>query len=220
MSPIATKTMVALWLAACGATRAGRCAGCTEEASNAAPDSNAKPSLKTVKFDPKALERLGVKCDPAGSSSADNRLQVPGSLEYNLEKYAEVGTVLEGRVQSLNAKVGDKVKRGQMLATVVVPSIAAAQADYVAAEAGVKNSQANLDREEALYAKQLTTAKELEDARREATKSKAELAAASAKLQALGVARPGTAGIIQGAGSLTLTSPIDGVVIKRDAVLG
>jgi cobalt-zinc-cadmium efflux system membrane fusion protein len=220
MSRIASNTTLALWLAISATCAIGCFSGCTEKTSNAAPDSNAKPGLKTVKFDPKALERLGVKCDPAGSSSADNRLQVPGSLEYNLEKYAEVGTVLEGRVQTLNAKVGDKVTKGQMLATVVVPSIAAAQADYVAAEAAVKNAQANLDREEALFAKQLTTAKEVEDARREATKSKAELAAASAKLQALGVARPGTSGIVQGAGSLTLTSPIDGVVIKRDAVLG
>ena len=88
------------------------------------------------------------------------------------------------------------------------------------AEAAVKNATTNLDREEALFAKQLTTAKELEDARREATKSKADLAAASAKLQALGVARPGASGIVQGAGTLTLTAPLEGVVIKREAVLG
>src|SRR5262249_32984821 len=203
MSHIALNTLLAFCLAVSATCVTGCFSGCTEKTSSAAPDSNAKPGLKTVKFDPKALERLRVKCDTAGSAAAHNRLQVPGSLEYNLEKYAEVGTVLEGRVQSLNAKVGDKVTRGRILATVVVPSIASAQADYVAAEAGVKNAQANLDREEALFAKQLTTAKELEDARREATKSKAELAAASAKLQALGVARPGTAGIIQGAGTLT-----------------
>jgi cobalt-zinc-cadmium efflux system membrane fusion protein len=195
--------------------------GCTEKTSNAAPDSNnPKPGFKTVKFDAKALERNGVKVDVAGSSSSSERLQVPGSLEYNLEKYAEVGTLLEGRVQTINAKVGDKVKRGQLLATVVVPSIAAAQADFVSAEAAVRNAQTNLEREEALFAKQLTTAKELEDARREATKSKADLAAASAKLQALGVAKPGASGIVQGAGTLVLTAPLDGVVIKREAVLG
>jgi cobalt-zinc-cadmium efflux system membrane fusion protein len=84
----------------------------------------------------------------------------------------------------------------------------------------VKNAQTNLAREEALFAKQLTTAKELEDAKREDTKARAELAAASAKLQALGVARPGAGGIVQGAGTLLLSAPLDGVVIKRDAVLG
>lgn len=195
--------------------------GCTDKTSNAAPDSHAgKPAVKTVKFDAKALERNGVKVDVAGSEASSQRLQVPGSLEYNLEKYAEVGTLLEGRVQSINAKVGDRVKKGQLLATVVVPSIAAAQADFVAAEASVKNAQTNLAREEALFAKQLTTAKELEDAKREDTKARAELAAASAKLQALGVARPGAGGIVQGAGTLLLSAPLDGVVIKRDAVLG
>lgn len=179
-----------------------------------------KPSTKTVKFDPQALARLGVKVAEAGTANGQNTLHVPGTLEYNLERYAEVGTVLEGRVRSLHAKVGDRVKKGQLLGAVVVPSIAQAQADFVSAEAAARNAKKNLEREEALLAKQLTTGREAEVARAEATRADAELSAAGARLTALGVGRPGVDGIVQGAGSLSLTSPIDGVVVRRDAVLG
>jgi len=193
-------------------------AGCKEKASAAEPAPPSGP--KTVKFDPKALARLGVKVDVAGAKTAENDIEVAGSLEYNLERYAEVGVILDGRVSSIHVKVGDAVKRGQLLATVVVPSIAAAQADFVSAEAAARIAKENSAREEALLQRELTTAREAEVARGEAIKTQAELAAATAKLQAFGVARPSGTGTISGAGTLTLASPIEGVVVRREAVLG
>ncbi|MBX3185770.1 MAG: efflux RND transporter periplasmic adaptor subunit [Labilithrix sp.] len=197
-------------------------AGCPESRVTAAQDSSAaRPAgPKTVKFDPKALDRLGIKVEPAGLQTGALDLEVPGSLEYNLDKYAEVGTLVDGRVTAINVKPGDKVKKGQVLATIVVPSIAAAQAEYLAAEASAKIAQDNASREAALLDKQLTTAREAEIAKGEALKTEAELGAAKAKLQALGVGRPTGGSHITGAGTLLLNAPLDGVVVRRDAILG
>jgi membrane fusion protein, heavy metal efflux system len=175
---------------------------------------------KTVKFDQKSLERLGIKIEPAGSNVGALDLEVPGSLEYNLDRYAEVGTIVDGRLTSVNVKAGDNVKRGQVLATLVVPSIATAQAEYLAAEAAARSAKENEAREAALLEKGLTTAREAELARAEAAKTEAELGATKAKLQALGVGQPKAGSAITGAGQLTLTTPIDGVVVRRDAILG
>lgn len=197
--------------------------GCPEKHVSAAQDgaSSAPRGPKTVKFDPKALERLGIKVEVSGSQTGALDLEVPGSLEYNLDKYAEVGTIVDGRVTAINVKPGDKVKKGQVLATIVVPSIAAAQAEYLSAEAAAKIAKENEAREQALLEKQLTTAREAELAKGEALKTEAEFGAAKAKLQALGVGRPtgGGAGLT-GAGTLLLNAPLDGVVVRRDAVLG
>ena len=175
---------------------------------------------KSVKFDPKSLERLGIKVEQAGSTVGALDLEVPGSLEYNLDKYAEVGTLVDGRLTAINVKPGDAVKRGQLLATLVVPSIASAQAEYLSAEAAAKTAKDNEARETALLEKGLTTAREAEVAKSDAARTGAELAAAKAKLQALGVGRPTGGSNITGAGMLTLTAPIDGVVVRRDAILG
>jgi len=199
-------------------------AGCPEKPVAAAQDSAApaRPgAAKTVKFDPKALDRLGIKLEPAGTQTGALDLEVPGSLEYNLDKYAEVGTVVDGRVTAINVKPGDKVKKGQLLATIVVPSIAVAQAEYLSAEASAKIAKDNAARESSLLDKQLTTAREAEVAKGEALKTEAELGAAKAKLQVLGVGRPSGGGAsITGAGTLLLTAPLEGVVVRRDAVLG
>ncbi|MBX3209805.1 MAG: efflux RND transporter periplasmic adaptor subunit [Labilithrix sp.] len=197
-------------------------AGCGGEKPVQAKDSAPlrADGTKLVKFDPKSLDRLGIKVEPAGSSTGALDLEVPGSLEYNLDNYAEVGTLVDGRLTSVTVKAGDAVKRGQLLATLVVPSIATAQAEYLSAEAAAKSANTNLERENGLLEKGLTTAREAEQAKAEAAKTEADLAAAKAKLQALGVGRPTAGTNISGAGMLSLTAPIDGVVVRRDAILG
>jgi cobalt-zinc-cadmium efflux system membrane fusion protein len=196
--------------------------GCPGEKNAVAQDSApAKPeTAKLVKFDAKSLERLGIKVEAAGSTAGALDLEVPGSLEYNLDKYAEVGTLVDGRLTSVTVKPGDSVKKGTVLATLVVPSIASAQAEYLSAEAAAKSAKQNLDRETDLLGKGLTTAREAELARAEGSKTDADYAAAKAKLQALGVGTPTQGTKISGAGMLSLTAPIDGVVVRRDAILG
>lgn len=197
--------------------------GCGGEKPVHAKDSAPTPPVettKTVKFDPKSLERLGIKVEQAGSNTGSLDLEVPGSLEYNLDKYAEVGTLVDGRLTSITVKAGDSVKKGHVLATLVVPSIATAQAEYLSAEAASKSATTNLDRESTLLDKGLTTAREAEQAKAEKGKTDADLAAAKAKLQALGVGRPAAGANISGAGMLSLTAPIEGVVVRRDAILG
>ncbi|HKQ68425.1 MAG TPA: efflux RND transporter periplasmic adaptor subunit [Polyangiaceae bacterium] len=172
---------------------------------------------KTVKFNAKALHELGIRVDVVGGNSWENRLQVPGSLDYSLEKYAEIGTLVEGRVDVVHVKAGDKVQKGTLLATVKVPTIAAAQAEYLSAKALAKQAGDNLTREEFLRKQELTTAREEEVARAESIRAASAVEAARAKLAILGV---DTGSVVRGAGTLRLTSPIDGVVVRREAVTG
>lgn len=195
-------------------------AACGEKKAEAVTEPPAPKGPKSVKFDPKALARLGIKVDVVGTQSSEYDIDVPGSLEYNLERYAEVGTLVDGRVATLGAKVGDEVKSGHVLATIVVPSIANAQAEYIGAEANARLARENEAREESLLKKELTTAREAEQARAEVQRTQAELQAAKARLQALGVAAPAQNQALSGAGTLLLKAPLDGVVVRRDAVLG
>jgi cobalt-zinc-cadmium efflux system membrane fusion protein len=196
-------------------------AGCKEKAVAAAASEDAAQSgPRVVKFDPGALERLGVKVAVVGESAARATLDVPGSLEYDLEHYAEIGVVTEGRVQSVNVRVGDAVKKGQTLATVLVPSVAEAQANFLSAQAAERVAREHAEREAKLLEKELTTAHEEEVAREDFVRSQAALKAAEARLRVLGVSLPSSEQAIRGAGTLMLTSPIDGVVVRRDAVLG
>lgn len=208
-------TLVALLLLVPQSAGCRDAPGATREQSGPVPG-----AMRLVRFDVPSLARLGVRCEAAGGATSARALHVPGTVEYDPDHYAEVGTVLEGRVSSVAARLGDKVRKGQVLATLVVPSIADTQAEYLSAAATVTAARQNLRREEDLVARELTTAREVEVARSEAAKAEADLAAVLSKLRALHVSVPETNSVVAAAGTYPLTSPIDGVVVRREAVLG
>lgn len=195
-------------------------AACSKHTDKPSGPTTAATSLKTVRFDAQALARLGVRVEAAGSAEDAQTLKLPGTIEYNLERYAEVGTLLDGRVSEVSARVGDRVSKGQRLATLLVPEIVTAQADFLSVQAASATAREHLRREQSLSAQQLTTARELELAQGDSKRVEAELAAATARLRVLGADLPTSGASIRTNGSLTLTSPIDGVVVRRDAVLG
>jgi cobalt-zinc-cadmium efflux system membrane fusion protein len=195
------------------------CKGKAIAASTSAP-SEAGSSLRIVSFDPQALARLGIRVEPAGMTGPSHSVRVSGTLDYDYDHFAEVGALLPGRVSSVTARVGESVKKGETLATIVVPSIAEAQASYLTAKAAAMAARKNRDREADLLGNQLTTAREAEVASSEAAKADADLAASEAKLRALRVDLPDNDRRVTGAGTYKLMAPIDGTVVRRDAVLG
>ena len=201
-------------LCALGAT------GCKGDAKETVTDEPEIRGPKTVKFDPKALERLGVKVDVAGSAAADYTFDVVGTLDYNYDNYAEIGSIADGRITRIFFRVGERVKKGEVLATLLVPDVASAQAVLASASAASKIAGDNRDRERALLAKDLTTARESELARGEALRTEAELGAARARLAAMGAGSSATTSRVTPGGGLALISPLNGVVVRRDAVIG
>ncbi|WP_394837220.1 efflux RND transporter periplasmic adaptor subunit [Pendulispora rubella] len=175
---------------------------------------------RTVKLELESLKRLGVRVEALGANAPSRTLRVPGTLDYNFDHYAEIGVPLEGRVATVNVRAGDAVKKGKVLGTVVIPSIASAQAEFLSAQANATAAAKNRQREAELLQRQLTTARESEVARSEADQAQAHLAAAEARLRALRVGVPQNENVVAGAGTLSLSSPIDGVVVARKVNLG
>lgn len=194
--------------------------GCGKgETSTSAVDAGAR-GPRIVRLDPGVVDRLGVKVEGAGGQGKVHQIQVPGSLDFDVEKVARIGTVLEGRVTGVSAKVGDRVKKGQRVLTLIAPAVAAAQADYLSARAEARFSGDRVKREEGLASQSLTTAQELGLARSAKEKADAHVAAAEARLRAMSVGIPENQERIAAAGSVTLVSPMDGVVVERTVVVG
>ncbi|WP_394822586.1 efflux RND transporter periplasmic adaptor subunit [Pendulispora albinea] len=201
----------------------GMVAGCNKSAASEKTQTTAATAPqgpRTVKLEVESLKRLGVRVEPAGAGAHSSTLRVPGTLDYNYDHYAEIGVPLEGRVATVSVRAGDPVKKGKVLGTVVIPSIASAQAEFLSAQAAATAAAKNRTREAELLQRQLTTAREAEVARSEADQAQANLAAAEARLHALRVGVPQNENVVATAGTLALTSPIDGVVVSRKVNLG
>jgi cobalt-zinc-cadmium efflux system membrane fusion protein len=175
----------------------------------------------------------------AGAIAATGTILVPE------DRVANVGPVNEGRIVRLYAGQGSNVKKGQKLADLESPDMDEAEADYLKAladydnarrssAAEVKLAQATYDRTKMLYEKTITAGKNLEiaehdlelakaSAENSVAGTKAALTAARRHLRILGLSdaeidalanRPSMAA------TFSLTSPIAGIVVERNATLG
>lgn len=133
------------------------------------------------------------------------------------EGMAEAGSLVAGRLARFEAREGDAVKAGQVLAWLDAPEAARATADFVRARARSDTAKKRVARLEPLVAQEAATQLALEDARLELENARADLAAARAVLGSFGLGEPGndTANV-----RVPIRSPVDGTIVERTAPLG
>lgn len=132
---------------------------------------------------------------------------------------AAVSAPIAGQVVGDLPQLGQSVKAGEALVTLVSPQLAQDQAQWSMANAQAAVSQQNLSRDQALYKNGLIAKKRLEATRAEAQTAAAELASATARLRLAGVAHPGQ-NLKSDAAQLVVTAPIGGVVTQRSVIPG
>ncbi len=159
------------------------------------------------------LERTEVKHAPLTPV-----LSVVGTVTFNPEHMAAVGTRLRGLVRTVHKFEGDVVKKGELLAAVESAELGEAQAAVATLEAEMRAAEMNATREKQLMIRQLSTAREFEVAQAELTKYKALLHAARQRVAALGSSADGR-GVI-GFGRHAVRSPINGTIIERQISTG
>ncbi len=134
--------------------------------------------------------------------------RISGTLEARARAVirAEAG----GDVESVNVEIGDRVTKGQVLATLestaLRQSFASAEASVAAAEANEANARRELERVTRLKEAGALSNRDVEVA-------EAQLKAASAQVQAARAQRAGASQQLSGA---TVRAPFDGVVSERN----
>ena len=158
---------------------------------------------------------------------------------------AVIGPVNAGRIVRLYAGQGTRVRKGQRLAELESADIDQAEADYLKAladyenalrssAAEVKLAQQSYDRNKQLYEQKITAGKNLQSAEHDlevakaagensVNGTKAALTAARRKLLILGLNDTTIDALAKKtdlAATFSLNSPIDGIVVERNATVG
>jgi RND family efflux transporter MFP subunit len=148
-----------------------------------------------------------VVATPGGA--VEGGISVSGKIEA--QQTANISTRMMGTITRIYVKVGDKVRRGQLLATISSQDIQAKQAQTNAsiaeAQANVSNAQKDFDRFTNLYKKQSASAKELDNVTLQYNAAKARLEAATQMRNEVNAMLSYS----------SLTAPFDGVVTQRMA---
>lgn len=164
-----------------------------------------------VKLDPSLFDKGRIRLAPAARGANHDDRSFPGEVMADEKGRAEAGVLTQGRIASLEAFVGQSVKKDQVLAWVDAPEVARASADVVRARARAELATRKEARQHALEAERATSPNAVEEAVAEAAVARADRIAAEGLLLSLG----------GGSGSrIGVKSPIEGVVSARHGVIG
>lgn len=155
------------------------------------------------------------------------RLVAPGKVIPRTDRYAQVASPVPGLVMASGSGlplVGQKVRKGQVLATVqqslsaseatgLSTGLIQAEAEASRAQAALEQARRDLARLESL--KGVVAEKEVQQATLAVRTAEEELNRARAAREVLAGARQG-----QGTARFTLTAPIDGVLVEARATVG
>ncbi len=205
-----------------------------------APSSSANSSPTPASAQSSAIEtEIVAPQSIAGVIPATGKILVPEN------RVAVIGPVNQGRIVRLYAGQGTRVRKGQKLADLESADIDQAEADYLKAladyenavrssAAEVKLAQESYDRNKLLYEQRVTAGKNLQSAEHDlevakaaresaVNGTKAALTAARRKLLILGLNDATIDALAKKtdlAATFSLNSPIDGIVVERNATVG
>jgi membrane fusion protein, heavy metal efflux system len=169
---------------------------------------------KWIRYSSDFARRAQIEFSAAAVGSLRPMVNVTGTVTFDPERMAAIGSRIAGRVSRLYKIEGDELKAGDLLAEIESADLGQAQAAVIAARAHAEAATANEKREAELAEAKISANREAELARAQAVSARADLAAAEQRVRALGGASDGQTGVLR------LTTPIAGRVIERNVTRG
>ena len=199
-------------LAACATLALCFFAGC-REARKADPAAEAPPA-STVET---AQDSSVVTVDKpeqfplatAEARQARSQLVVTGLVAPDVLRTVPVISIATGRVVDIKARLGDTVKKGQLLLRVQSADIASAFADYQKAVADEKLANTQLERAKILYDKGAISQNDLQTAENAENKAKVDVETSREHLRLLGAGTEHPSGVVD------IYAPISGVITDQ-----
>lgn len=186
-------------------------AGCSSGKANpqqeAPPPTVVEPELDANNFKIDHAERFPVTT--AVAYLASPALNVTGAVQPDITRAVPVPSLASGRVVELKARLGDEVKKGQVLMRVQSNDVAGAYQNYLKAVSNERLTKVQLDRAQILFDKGAVAKSALEQAQTAEEASKADLLAATEQLRLLGIDKDHPSGIVD------VVAPISGVITDQ-----
>ncbi|SCX53874.1 efflux RND transporter periplasmic adaptor subunit [Variovorax sp. EL159] len=159
--------------------------------------------------------RASIQVAAAESRSVERPIGAPGSIEAAPEKLVKVTSPVAGRIVKLQRALGDSVKAGDALFTLDSADLSNAFGDATKAEAALRQSRRDFERQKLLFEAEITARKDYEAAELAYGAATSDAQVAKNRLAQLGASA--------GAGShreYVLRSPISGRVIEMTGAQG
>ena len=162
---------------------------------------------------------IGIKVDVIPTRPLSGVVEANGQLEVPPQHEATVTAILGANVTAIKVIEGDKVKKGQTLATLAHPNLSRLQSDYVRAYHQLQFLQKEYERQKKLYDENVGSGKVFQQTQADYLSMKGEVKGFEAQLGqlSLNIAKVQNGDVYQ---NVPVVSPIDGYIEKVEVQIG
>ena len=157
------------------------------------------------------VKEAHVKVEPLMEQDVDDVILTSGKVAFDDAHVSHVFSPVSGRITRIDAVVGQRVKKGDVLAVLESPDIGIASADLHKAEADRIAAEHDLERQKELLAAHATSQRDYEQAEDQNRKARAEVERAKQKA---GLLRAGSGTAVTQ--TYSIRAEIDGEVVARN----
>jgi len=185
--------------------------GCGEKSD---PQAEAPPPTKIEKIDDRNVFKVDhperFQLTQAQEHITTPQLRVTGTVNPDISRAVPVISIAAGRVVEIDARLGDTVKKGQLLLKVQSADIAGAFSDYRKAIADEQLANTQLERAKILYERGAISLNDFQVAQGTESKAKVDVETSAEKLHVLG-----NASLDKPSGIVEIRAPISGVITDQ-----
>ena len=208
------------------------CGGGAQEPAKPEHHEEESHGARELKVPEETQKKWGLVTGPVTRETLTGGVTLPGVIALNQQRSAQISTLLEGKVISVGADLGDQVRAGQPLVVLHAPAFAQAQTALLQAHARRNLARREFDRARELLKDEAIQQREYQRRQAELEAATTDYGLAESQLHSLGWGHPQIDALVLKAGraigdlsdlvepTLRVTSPIDGRVIARDVVVG
>ncbi|UXZ43203.1 efflux RND transporter periplasmic adaptor subunit [Pseudomonas soli] len=158
------------------------------------------------------IRAAGVQLATAGPRTLGTAISFPGEIRFDEDRTAHVVPRVPGVVESVQAELGQAVKRGQVLAVIASQQISELRSEQQAAQRRLELARLTFTREKQLWQERISAEQDYLLARQ--ALQEAEIAAANAGQKVAAVAPAGKGNRYE------LRAPFDAVVVEKHLTVG
>ncbi len=190
-----------------------------EEAGHGGHEEEGHGEEGIVSLTEQQMDAIGLKMVQIEKRTLNIAVSASGSLEMAPQDKADVSPIIGGIVKSINVFEGDKVRKGQVLASLEHPDFIQLQQDYINTVNSLEYLEKEYERQKKLYEEKVGSGKDFQKTSADYFNSKSNAEALKAKLNMIGI---NSLEVAKGKifPLVNLTAPISGIVSLVETNVG
>jgi cobalt-zinc-cadmium efflux system membrane fusion protein len=182
---------------------------------NAKEGQHAEVPEGVIALSAQQIRTAGISTARATNATISNVVELPGEVRFNEDRTAHVVPRVAGVAESVAANLGERVRKGQMLAVISSPELADMRSAALAAQKRLGLAKLTYERERKLWQDKISAEQDYLQAQQAYREAEITVQTANSKLTALGAGIAGEA-----LNRYVLRAPFDSVVLEKHITHG